>query len=375
MWSVADAAYEKTTAGAIAALAFSGLGTLTTAALSHTTVLNDGANKTITLQNVLNVAGTLTALTLATLDAAADSLVVYDASGTATKRVLVSDAVRKVAETVVTTAGTATAYTATSGFTFTALADGLAINVKLHAASGAAPTFAPDGLAAKAIRTQDDVTPATAQFPINTLIRLVYNSSANSGAGGWLATGFSSNTGPIFAVLDGSVSVSTGRRASSTAATDRLTATGHGFSTGDLFWCQSNIAGLTKETPYYVIYVDANNWKVATSKANAATGTAVDITADGSSNIYYVKWASNPLLASRGIDGIIPIESTGGLMVVDFTTARASANYCPHVTVGFPTGSDGVFGAVYTGTLPTADLFYVYVTNSSTTRVFITVFE
>ena len=67
-------------------------------------------------------------------------------------------------------------------------------------------------------------------------------------------------------------------------ATDQITVTGHKMETGDeVTLASSNTlpTGLSAGT-YYVIFVDANNIKLATGAELAREGTAVDITADGS---------------------------------------------------------------------------------------------
>lgn len=66
---------------------------------------------------------------------------------------------------------------------------------------------------------------------------------------------------------------------------DKLTKTGAftSLSTGRLayFDFASGFTGLTTGTAYYVIKIDADNIKLATTAANAAAGTAINITADG----------------------------------------------------------------------------------------------
>ena len=70
------------------------------------------------------------------------------------------------------------------------------------------------------------------------------------------------------------------------AATDQLTAAAHGLSTGDgpvqVSSFGSFAGGLVAFTNYWVIVVDANTLKLATSFANALAGTAIDITSNGS---------------------------------------------------------------------------------------------
>lgn len=70
-----------------------------------------------------------------------------------------------------------------------------------------------------------------------------------------------------------------------TAATsDVCTAAGHGYSTGDRVRVSSATtlpAGLAANTTYYVIKIDADTFKLATTDANATAGTAVNITDTG----------------------------------------------------------------------------------------------
>ena len=181
--------YRRTTAASIAALAFSGLSSLTTPSLSYTLVLNDGANKTITMQNALNVFGSLTALALTDVDGAADSIPVYDNSATSTKRAPVHAAVRSVTDRVITTTGTSTAYVVSSGYSTAALATGLRCIIKLSAATGATPTLAFDGLAAKALRTCEDGAIAAGDLLSGAVVEVVYDAAANSAAGAWLVQG------------------------------------------------------------------------------------------------------------------------------------------------------------------------------------------
>lgn len=181
--------YRQTTAAAIAALGFSGLGTLTVPSLSYTMVMNDGANKTITMQNILNGFGGLTALGLTDVDGAADSVVVYDLSATTTKRAPVHAAVRAVTDRVITTTGTATAFVVSSGYSTAALATGLRCFIKLSAATGATPTLAFDGLAAKALRTCEDGAIAAGDLLSGAVVEVVYDAAANSAAGAWLVQG------------------------------------------------------------------------------------------------------------------------------------------------------------------------------------------
>ncbi|HEY0251714.1 MAG TPA: hypothetical protein VGC41_09315, partial [Kofleriaceae bacterium] len=73
-----------------------------------------------------------------------------------------------------------------------------------------------------------------------------------------------------------------------TASTDQLAITGHGLNTGDGPGAVRNLSGAAGLAPlanYYIIRVDANNVKLATSSSNALAGTAVDITSNGSGTL------------------------------------------------------------------------------------------
>jgi len=68
-------------------------------------------------------------------------------------------------------------------------------------------------------------------------------------------------------------------------AADTITIPGHGFLQGELIQYDSQgqtaIAGLTTATPYYIIFVNGDNIKLATTPENAVAGTAVNLTAAG----------------------------------------------------------------------------------------------
>lgn len=67
-----------------------------------------------------------------------------------------------------------------------------------------------------------------------------------------------------------------------TVATENIAETGHSFFTGlkgQLTTTGALPTGLATSTDYFVIVVDDDNFKLASSLANAQAGTAVDITA------------------------------------------------------------------------------------------------
>ena len=65
---------------------------------------------------------------------------------------------------------------------------------------------------------------------------------------------------------------------------ETMTITGHTYSTSDAVTYQegsSGVGGLTDNTVYYVIKVDANTIKLATNSSNATAGTAINLTSQG----------------------------------------------------------------------------------------------
>ena len=69
---------------------------------------------------------------------------------------------------------------------------------------------------------------------------------------------------------------------------NHITETGHGLLTGDVVKYNANggtaITGLTDGQYYYVIKVDANDYRLATSEANATAGTAIGLTGTGNNS-------------------------------------------------------------------------------------------
>ena len=69
------------------------------------------------------------------------------------------------------------------------------------------------------------------------------------------------------------------------AATDVCTRTGHGMATGLKVQVSNSggalPGGLSGATDYFVIVLDANTFKLATTLVNAQAGTAIDLTTNG----------------------------------------------------------------------------------------------
>lgn len=118
--------------------------------------------------------------------------------------------------------------------------------------------------------------------------------------------------------------------ATATAATDRLTKTAHGMATGDTFFllAKTNGAGLSTLTQYWAIKVDNDNWKAATSPANALAGTAVDITSDGTAITVLVPdpWPEIAVSDFQAYMGPVVYKTTEEVQMADaLETRNASA--------------------------------------------------
>lgn len=72
---------------------------------------------------------------------------------------------------------------------------------------------------------------------------------------------------------------------------NHITSGSHPFATGDAIVYVSSagnvITGLTDSSVYYVIKVDANDFRLATTKANAEAGTAISITQPAGGDTHY----------------------------------------------------------------------------------------
>lgn len=89
------------------------------------------------------------------------------------------------------------------------------------------------------------------------------------------------------------------------ATTDTLTTASHGYKTGLKGQVSSTLTlpgGLAAATDYYVILVDDNSYKLATSYANAVAGTAIDITDAGT-----------------GVHTFTPAALAGGMITVQYS--------------------------------------------------------
>lgn len=117
------------------------------------------------------------------------------------------------------------------------------------------------------------------------------------------------------------------------ADTDICTATAHGLQTGDGPIRLTNSggalpAGLAAATDYYVIRLDADTFSLATSRANALAGTAIDITDAGTGTHTLADTASTKRLETVA-DGIDTDSDTGAaLAAATWTDLTVDAAEC-----------------------------------------------
>lgn len=267
------------------------------------------------------------ALTWTTADLVADLVLIYDTSGTEAKKITPADLVRSVTDRVLTTTGTGTAYVLSSGLSLSALATGIRLLVRFHAANGASPTLAVDGLTAKALRTAEDTTPDAAQIAASRIGEVVYDASANGGSGAWLVQALPRSTAPTMVVFDSSIDT-TGGSCSFAAASSLVTSgASHGLVTGDLVWFTTDVGGVEDYFPYYAIVVTATTFKLASTKALALAGTNIALTDNTN---YYLRWTANPILRANNVDGVVRRQV--GRYYVDFATPMAAATYAAVLT-------------------------------------------
>jgi len=128
---------------------------------------------------------------------------------------------------------------------------------------------------------------------------------------GWLKI----NEGPTavsrttYSTLYGAITASKGAVTITSATPGVVTLTAHGLSTGscvELTTTGTLPTNLSVNTNYYVIYVDANSFRLATSAANAIAGTAIDTSGGSPSGMHTLRHcpfgisgATNFLLPNR----------------------------------------------------------------------------
>jgi hypothetical protein len=108
------------------------------------------------------------------------------------------------------------------------------------------------------------------------------------------------------------------------SGTGVITAANHGLVTGDTIIPAASVDGLNNNTYYYVINIDANNFKLASSFSNALAGTAITLT--GTTNFTSQKMR-DPMQMVYIIAGSTSKTGTTGAWI---RQAASSNNYSPY---------------------------------------------
>lgn len=114
---------------------------------------------------------------------------------------------------------------------------------------------------------------------------------------GWLACDGTAVSRSTYAALFAELVLSKGTFTITIAAPGVVTNTAHGIYTGEGVYLTTTGAlptGLSANTMYYAIRVDANTFRLATSLANAVAGTAITTTGSqsGTHTLYYCPWGN-----------------------------------------------------------------------------------
>lgn len=112
-----------------------------------------------------------------------------------------------------------------------------------------------------------------------------------------------------------------------TVSTENINISSHGFTQNQRVRLTTTGAlptGLATGTDYYIIYVDANNIKLASSKANSKLGTAVDITAASGGGTHTVASQYN----DATVDGYLTETIDGATTLNLYNKYESCKVYC-----------------------------------------------
>jgi hypothetical protein len=353
-WDVTNNAYRKTSLSAVGAQA---LGSLTSygAAIPPLTdtvpIVESGTNYSVALSWFMGglISGQ-SALAVA-VDPSADLMLLWSNATASPHHVkaTIPPIVRSVTESVVTTAGTSTAYTYTSGsgLVRAALADGQRIIARIHTANGAAPTLAVDGLSAVAIQRGDGTVPYAGELVSGQVVELVYSNAATA----WQVLGLRSGAAGVFAY--GKVATGAGNTSLGGAvASNIFTVTGHGLVAGDWIWTTS--PGSVFASAYVPYYVISTNLTANTFSVSATLGGGIATITDQTLHYILGRKKSTTFLSGSGFSALVDrADLSGGVgFQLFFLAAAASANYSIQITGSYePSRTGGVQNySPYSGT-------------------------
>ena len=135
-------------------------------------------------------------------------------------------------------------------------------------------------------------------------------------------------------------------------STDVITVTNHGFSTGDrVFYIEAGsglATPLANGTAYYVIKIDANTLKLATSAANATAGTAINITATGN-NAQYLEYGFGIITVTKANHGLTATEAVDITFTADADDGSKPADGTYNITSIVDANTFTLFDETITG--------------------------
>ena len=182
---------------------------------------------------------------------------------------------------------------------------------------------------------------------------------------GWLSCNGAAVSRTTYSTLYAAITASKGAVTITSATPGVVTLTAHGLSTGsciELTTTGTLPTNLAVNTNYYVIYVDANSFRLATSAANAIAGTAIDTSGGSPSGTHTLRHcpfgisgATNFLLPNRqavvgvgaGSQTINTRAKTAVLGLVEEDQMQGHLHTSYTRITGGPTASDSANGGPY----------------------------
>lgn len=150
------------------------------------------------------------------------------------------------------------------------------------------------------------------------------------------------------------------------AGTNNITCAGHGYVTGESVSFTSTTAlpsPLAINTEYYVIYVDANTFQLATSYYLAGLGTAIDITDGGT--------GTHSVYALGGGAGWFIYDDLSSVnpFVINYSAVNSGAETITITSHGLHTGRPFSYSGTAIGGLTAGSYYYVIRVDENTIKV------
>src|SRR3990167_1651732 len=264
--------------------------------------------------------------------------------------------------------GTSTAYTLTTNNVFASLIDGATVVARVNATSGATPTLAVDGLAAKQIRGVYGTNIATGALLINSIWAFTYDSTDDA----WIAWGNTLAAGNVLTGLDitGGTALTAPDVADVFPVYDDSATANRKVTLANFY---KTITGLTAETspaiddelPIYDLSAMIGD-KITLSNLLKVINGLTEDTAPHVTNDFLVTYDASATAAKKlTLTNLIAAFVTAGMTSAN--TAKAFAAFSVSgTTVSFTAGnyfnivtitrsSEGIFAVAFTNALPTAN--------------------